>query len=247
MAPQGTRRLHAITDAAIGALILSILGLILAPVVQRARSASPMTQCASHLHEIGAAFQVYVDDWDDSYPLNRYCKADSPCDPRRGGLEGSFYNWKRALMAAGAVKRVSVYQCPSNGHSWITSEMNACLGDESNCVGSNKGVKDLQIPISYGYNAAFFHEAYGTRFSNDIERPTSLLLVVESSAGYPDVADWSMNSMFIHPNHRANWLFADGKVRALKVSETISQTYFWRNPSDTQRSMTVNGLDRRLR
>lgn len=238
---------RAMKEAAVWNLILSILILILAPVVRRARAVSPMAHCSSHLHEIGAAFQLYRADWDDSFPLNRFCEADKPCDPGNVGTDGSPYNWKRALLASGSIKDVGVFRCPSNTRAWNKSDANECDGDESNCAGSNARVKNLPLPISYAYNGGFFHESFGRRTGSEIERPSSLLLVVESTSGFPDLGDWMYRSLFLHSGHRANWLFADGKVRALKVRQTISPNYLWRGPNSSVRHLTVESLNRRLR
>lgn len=236
-----------IEGAAVITLIVSILGLMMAPIVRHARAVSPMTICAAHLREIGVAFQTYREDWDDSYPMNHFCKTAGFCPDVAYGLEGSPYNWKRALLTTGSLKNASSLQCPSNPRAWAKSVMNNCIGDESNCVGIGGVVNKLKLPNSYGYNAAFFHEFNGIKTQADIESPSSMLVVVESAGGYPDIGDWATATIFLHPNHRANWLFADGKIRALKVLETISPKYLWRNPSDTTRSVTPNSLDRRLR
>ena len=59
-------------------------------------------------------------------------------------------------LTTGVLKSVTVYLCPSNDHAWDKADANACPGDESNCMGDNKGKLDRQLPNSYAYNGAVF-------------------------------------------------------------------------------------------
>ena len=236
--------LHELLTAA---LICGVLAAILAPVLVRARLASPTQICMANLQQLGAAFGQYARDWDDSYPPNRFCRTPAPCDIKLGGLEGSPYNWKRALTASGYVPSVQVWSCPSNPDKWAPADADGCIGDESNCAGASKSPTGLQLPNGYAYNSAFFHEQFGVRRITDIENPALLIMVLESRTTYPDLGDWAADSIFAHPGHRANWLFADGKVRSLKLIETVRPVYLWRDPHDKTRSLTPAAIPASLR
>ena len=228
--------------------IIAILAAILFPVFAQAREKARMTSCSNNMKQIGTALYTYLQDWDETFPPGRFCKTAAPCVIENGGLEGSPYNWKRALYATGLIKSANIYQCPSNDHAWGTSEQNGCIGDESNCVGANKGVQSLQLPDGYAYNGATFHESFGAKSLGDIQDSSNMIYVLESQAGYPDLGDWAINSIFVHQGKRANWLFADTHVKSLKAAQTIEPIYMWRNASEpiSNRSASVKGLDKRL-
>jgi prepilin-type N-terminal cleavage/methylation domain-containing protein len=222
--------------------IIAILAAILFPVFAQAREKARETSCLNNMKQMGIALTAYLQDWDDTYPPNRFCKTAAPCAIENGGLEGTYYNWKRALWSTGLIKTANVYLCPSNDNAWNVSEQNSCIGDESNCVGPNKGVAALQLPHGYAYNGAFFHEVNGARSAGDIQDPSNLIYILESKAGYPDLGDWACNSVFAHSDHRENWLFADTHAKSLKESQTLTPTFLWRNPTDKTRSCTYSML-----
>jgi prepilin-type processing-associated H-X9-DG protein len=219
--------------------IFSLLSAMLAPVIQRARQESAMKVCISNMQQLGAAMTRYVQEWDDTYPLNRFpdethlkgadCSL-SGCT----GLEGSSNDWKRAIMDGGYLKSREVFQCPANPYSWARQNgQNGCAGDDSNCVGKNKDVPDRQIALGYSYNGAFFHEMYGQREVGDVADPPHLILIAESSSSYPEIGDWACTSVFEHPGKISNWLFIDGHVKTLKITQTLKPIYLWRNPGDS--------------
>jgi hypothetical protein len=230
--------------------ILGILAAILSPVFHRAQQISPMLVCISNMEKLGAALDLYVQDWDDHYPMNRFGKTPGQVLPETGavGLEGSYYNWKRALLDNGYVKDKQVFFCPSNPNQFSPSLVNGCRGDESNCVGQNKGSEERQLPNSYAINGAYFHEQYGPRSALDIADPESLILLLEErSGGYPDLGDWAADTVFAHSNRRANWLFVDSTVKSLKLVQTIDPIYLWRVRGDGQRMLTPQMIPHALR
>ncbi len=49
--------------------IIAILAAILFPVFARAREKARQTSCLSNLKQIGTAMMMYVQDYDDTFPL----------------------------------------------------------------------------------------------------------------------------------------------------------------------------------
>ena len=216
--------------------ILALLAAILFPVFAAARERARQTACMNNMKQIGLAVGTYLPDWDNTYPPNRFADSThtgSPA-PQGGvwGLEGSSYNWKRALWTTGVLKSASVYQCPSNDHSWDKADATNCPGDESNCVPPNTGQSDRQLPNSYGYNGSVFHEAFGPVSEGDLKNPSQLILLAESVTGYPDLNDGICQVTFQHAGRRSNWLFADQHVKTLKLTQTLIPIYLWTNPGD---------------
>ena len=214
--------------------IIAILAAILFPVFAQAREKARAITCLNNMKQIGTALTTYLQDWDDNYPINRF------------GSDLS-YNWKRALWSTGLIKSTNVYQCPSNDNSWAPADADGCLGDESNCIGINKGKPDRQIPDSYAYNGAFFHEQYGARAAGDIQDPANLIYLLESRTGYPDLGDWACTYVFQHTDKRSNWLFADTHAKSLKILTTLAPVFMWRNPDDKERDCTPSGIPKNMR
>jgi prepilin-type N-terminal cleavage/methylation domain-containing protein/prepilin-type processing-associated H-X9-DG protein len=199
--------------------IIAILAAILFPVFAKAREKARETSCFNNMKQIGTGLYQYLQDWDESFPLNRFSATN--------------YNWKRAM--SGYIKGPSVYFCPSNDSAWAVSAFNACKGDETNCLQPWKGQPDKQLPDGYAYNGAFFHEQYGLRTLSDIKEPSNLIFLLESVQGYPDLGDWACNLVFQHQGRRSNWLFADTHAKSLKLGQTLKPVFLWRNPDDKQR------------
>src|SRR5689334_8416713 len=97
--------------------IIAILAALLFPVLAQAREKARETSCLNNMKQIGTAATAYLQNWDDTYPPNRFADAAHSSSPSPEGgvqnLDGSSYNWKRALWTAGLVKSASVYLCPS--------------------------------------------------------------------------------------------------------------------------------------
>jgi len=79
--------------------IISILASILFPVFARARESARRASCLSNLKQIGLGVMMYVQDYDEAYPLS--------------------YNSTITLYWTGAVqpyvKSTQLFQCPSSG------------------------------------------------------------------------------------------------------------------------------------
>ncbi len=84
--------------------IIAILAAILFPVFARAREAARKSSCQSNLKQIGTAFAMYVQDYDQAYP--HFGGGDFPIttNPRR--------HWPSAVFPY--IKNRQVYKCPSD-------------------------------------------------------------------------------------------------------------------------------------
>jgi prepilin-type N-terminal cleavage/methylation domain-containing protein/prepilin-type processing-associated H-X9-DG protein len=80
--------------------IIAILAAILFPVFARAREAARAASCRSNLKQYSAATMMYVQDYDEVFPMSAY--------PGSGGCVSTFY-----LAVDPYVKNKDVTQCPS--------------------------------------------------------------------------------------------------------------------------------------
>jgi prepilin-type N-terminal cleavage/methylation domain-containing protein len=225
--------------------IIAILAAILFPVFAQARERARMTACLNNMKQIGTGLYTYLNDWDDTYPMNRFpTNANQMLQSNTAGdFQGTFYNWKRALESY--VKTTNVYLCPSNDNAWGPSGCGnpGCpSGDESNCKGPYKGVASEQLPNGYVLNGGFFHEdapfdgqPISPREMGDIKDPASLLFLLESDEGCPDLGDWAYADIFVHPGSKeTNFLMADTHAKAMKPSRTFSPQEMWGDPRYAQ-------------
>jgi prepilin-type N-terminal cleavage/methylation domain-containing protein/prepilin-type processing-associated H-X9-DG protein len=220
--------------------ILAILAALIFPVFARAREAARTTACMSNLRQVGTALALYLQDYDETFPMNRFPDAAHPpagClasgEYPLGGLDGSSHNWRRAVFPY--LKSRDVLACPSNGYAWRASGWYATVGgDEAN----GYYPENARLPASYALNSTFFHEAvpacwYGEarerpRHLAEIGASASLILLVESRWGFPDLGTWMLGmpapgflargGSFQSHNGFCTFLFADGHVRRVKLA-----------------------------
>lgn len=57
--------------------IIAILAAILFPVFAKARRTAQTSTCASNMKQIGNGIKMYLSDWEDTYPTNRFTNAAS--------------------------------------------------------------------------------------------------------------------------------------------------------------------------
>ncbi len=65
--------------------IIAILAAILFPVFAQAREKARQTSCLSNIKQIGTGMMMYVQDFDETYPMNQYddpTRPNTPADPR---------------------------------------------------------------------------------------------------------------------------------------------------------------------
>ncbi len=87
--------------------IIAILAAILFPVFAKAREKARQTSCASNMKQIATATLMYVQDYDESFPLF--------------GGEVNFpgtISWATAVSPY--VKNKQIFRCPSDGRNGVT-------------------------------------------------------------------------------------------------------------------------------
>lgn len=108
--------------------IIAILAAILFPVFAQAREKARQASCTSNVKQIGLAWMMYVQDYDESYPptnstqnpasgwinsptfTTKYpCK---PCRPRLASNPSIFYD--PTIYALPYIKSIDIFKCPSD-------------------------------------------------------------------------------------------------------------------------------------
>jgi len=215
--------------------IIAILAAILFPVFAQAREKARQSSCSSNLKQIGLAFRMYIQDYDERTPS---------CNPRptgggdthgQQGLAGQSFAYNGWISNAliPYTKNQQIYACPSlqpggfydpwNGGK-VGSMSDTTAADSQN----NNGVSPTNN-VSYGFNYA---SDYGIKESL-IGQPANAVLMTDSANNWWDCGYNSGCGIKVDPNRdwqshvagnrkrtewhngKNNWLFADGHVKTL--------------------------------
>jgi len=119
--------------------IIAILAAILFPVFARARESAKRTSCLNNMKQMGTGIMMYVQDYDDTYPLQAYPTASNPRATRKGlagttpaerydssidgGGPDNWTTWMDYTMPY--VKNLGIYECPSRRQTWNDADFMA--------------------------------------------------------------------------------------------------------------------------
>ena len=97
--------------------IIAILAAILFPVFSRAREQARKTACLSNMKQLGQALMMYVQDWDETFPLLGCwgCGAGANADDPMYTVHAKVQPY---------LKNIAVYDCPSADMSDVVAEGN---------------------------------------------------------------------------------------------------------------------------
>src|ERR1043166_4202756 len=88
--------------------IIAILAAMLFPVFAQAREKARGVTCLNNLKQIGTGLHLYLQDYDETYPLNRFAM---PASRDCGKQSPPGYTWKESVQPY--VKNGDVWVCPS--------------------------------------------------------------------------------------------------------------------------------------
>ena len=229
--------------------IIALLISILLPSLSRAREQAKALVCMSQLKQMGNAFMMYVDEWDDRMPMHR---RGNPLDPGDSSADtGKWSVYLRPYLiddgmlgSPGMAASVgAIYRCPSNPDGY---------------GGHPDPAKGLPVPgydLNYVYNGwglvkyAFTHKRY-----NSIESPSERIVITDGWLGgyreydvlwwtpwyYSIGQDWQIlppipgkgearksqwkNIAMLHVGDTANIMWADGHVNP-EISSRVDDNY----------------------
>jgi prepilin-type N-terminal cleavage/methylation domain-containing protein len=151
--------------------IIAILAAILFPVFAQAREKARQTSCISNLKQIGLAFKMYVQDYDERWPQNNGVPCCTNGQQNSDGQDFAYNGWvSNALIPY--TKNQAIYICPdinSNGFADPWSN------------GGN-ATKDGNEFFSYAFNYA---SDYGVKEAA-ITEPSTALIMGDSTTAWWD-------------------------------------------------------------
>ena len=92
--------------------IIAILAAILFPVFAKAREKARQTSCLSNLRQMGTAFTMYAQDYDENYMLMGVFIPALAVPGTGGTADGNWTNWWRYELSPYA-KNFQIFLCPS--------------------------------------------------------------------------------------------------------------------------------------
>lgn len=206
--------------------IISILAAILFPVFARARASARKAACQSNLKQVGLAVTMYIQDYDETYPIGQF-----------SNVVGAFTTWYGAI--APYAKSNQVFMCPdvgsaAKGGTWqgMTNSYawNWCGTSPNGATGNGFGYVSTSVCTPTGSNL---------RLSAVQESAASILITDPPSNGYANGSWFSIGGntgpQYIPVLHGGtpwtatattvtdfsgggNYLFADGHVKYLQAT-----------------------------
>ncbi len=205
--------------------IIAILAAILFPVFAQAREKARQITCLSNLKEIGTAFQMYEQDYDETF----YSASDViPNIPYDGHNIGMMMNFGSSYLLYPYTKNNQIFQCPDDNQQDYWGRASGWQPGSSNCI--INGVNLCHTTSQMGsYYYRYFLDGWHLWFGGNptdaaIQYPAQLFI-------YSDVSDWHGGNYGMwnpEPNmghvHVFNAVFLDGHAKLMHVNNNDQVT-----------------------
>ena len=111
MSPRRTfKRGFTLIELLVVIAIIAILAAILFPVFAQAREKARGTSCLSNVRQLGTAYQMYLQDFDETFPPH-VTERTAPAGTPDTALDRAPYSYKNKLSPY--VKNEGIFKCPS--------------------------------------------------------------------------------------------------------------------------------------
>ena len=213
--------------------IIAILAAILFPVFARAREKARGASCQSNLKQLGLAWIMYAQDYDER---GVYSRTQVNCwDPGITSGQPPFY-----VTLTAYIKNNQLWDCPSAGI------MARCPNNSVNCYNVNRAITAGMVPstftITYGGNDQMM--AWWSTKLAAIVAPTRLMIHADANRVVDhDGAVAFANNTICNPtaatgtekdtrhNGGSNIGYADGHVKWAKAQNIIGGQAYTRDPT----------------
>jgi len=186
--------------------IIAVLAAILFPVFAQARAKARQAACSANLKQIGLAFQMYAQDYDEMLPIWGYSLVAGP-KPEDGPQEW-FFTWDTVLQPY--MKNQQILLCPGNRYS-RTARGYAMTRYTGDVYGTNWPcmIDYIPYPAKTVLVTDKGHQAPGVNGDAAIEH--FMQCKGSTYSGQDWAADASLRKM-PHSNGK-NFLYVDGHVK----------------------------------
>jgi prepilin-type N-terminal cleavage/methylation domain-containing protein len=199
--------------------IIAILAAILFPVFAQAREKARQASCESNLKQIGLAFKMYVQDYDERWPANNVDdgSGNSGCCSAYGIANRFAWGGWISNALRPYDKNQSIFQCPSRNMGWFADPYNVVSGNAQQVSYS------FNYMSMYGHKEAEFPEVSGALVMWDSDNSWTDCWYEDGGCGWR-VRDWrwyvlpgkcldQWNCTNWH-NGKNDYLYEDGHVKA---------------------------------
>ncbi len=198
--------------------IIAILASILFPVFAQARETARKASCQSNLKQMGTAWLMYAQDYDERSLLNTW-NSNTWGNEVRGGV---WMNHIFGFQFQPYVKNYQVLLCPSDALPWSAVDHNGVDGPGRPATNTN-------MRGSYG------HTSYGYWTQAEIQAPADFFLIWDASRGggqgssiwigtenVTGAMQWGRNYGFsARHQDQINMLYADGHVKTVRCADVF--------------------------
>lgn len=198
--------------------IIAILAAILFPVFAQARETARKATCQSNLKQMGSAWMMYAQDYDETTNINTWNSrtfGDQPTYPGDPGGFGLLQIFGQRLQPY--LKNYNVLRCPSDAFPWNSTDT-------------------LEVP-NVAIRGSYMHTSYGRWRMAEIQAPADFFVVWDSS-GPPTCTQgnnawigteninssfsWGRNDCFAARHQdQINMLYGDGHVKTLRCASVF--------------------------
>jgi prepilin-type N-terminal cleavage/methylation domain-containing protein/prepilin-type processing-associated H-X9-DG protein len=224
--------------------IIAILAAILFPVFARARENARKAVCMSNLKQIGLGLMMYVQDYDETYPVSYFA-----------GASAGKLTWYDVINPY--IKNDQVFVCPTAGKIESTDASDPSSGGYGFNIGGTHTGGGVGNGFGYRSQANYWFTPSGTGPLKlaGVDEPSNTFIICDpASNGYVHngwIAVGYSNSGYIPVLHGGrvgpftgtastpplegggNYIFADGHVKYIQASRAYGSSMWNVNKDDT--------------
>ncbi|MHB1457542.1 MAG: type II secretion system protein [Armatimonadota bacterium] len=213
--------------------IIAILAAILFPVFAKAREAARSTSCISNLKQIGTAFQLYLQEWDDRVPTS-----DMPYIWwAAGDQQGDYYTGHQPLLNDTYVAAAKINSIKQQLSTFLKSEtLWKCPSDSQVdpkfAVGKRFTSYHYRFAISHHSIWCNFHfmngHGYGDPLADNEFNYPSQFFIFNEIKPFHDLrpqpgAPAGIADMSFSPDTKWNFAFFDGHAKSYPAGQILAE------------------------
>ena len=241
-----SRRGFTLIELLVVIAIIAILAAILMPVFARARDKARQASCTSNMKQIGLAWMMYIQDYDERTPMIKAPLTPPGRTNNRGscnsdGVTEVWGGWMDVIQPY--IKNYQVLICPSRPNDGpnpaTTISMPATIGAPANgrYTYSCNYIAFFSGGVQPGPSCRMNCNpnnpwtpfcAFGRSLAS-MSEPATLIAVLESNTNALDVRNAFASLICPHGNGSV-YMFADGHAKWLKAAQTLRPVFMWAQP-----------------
>lgn len=208
---RSTLRAFTLIELLVVIAIIAILAAILFPVFATAREKARAISCVSNEKQITLGVLMYVQDYDETFPMYFYNVPHQPTDPPfTSYVTETIVGWNEAIYPY--MKNIQVFRCPDTPRSTGLPSIDGTVygSDDTNATGA----------LSYAINARISGDTgglddgaqHGALSDGGLEFAASTIMVVDASSDCGDGCASSDENEWAWEGRHVDNLYGDGWI-----------------------------------